>query len=108
MSSSDKIVYAPRGESGHANSRKVRSTSPNVIASESYLPCSIIFPRGKNRRPTAAGSHSRASTVRDHLRPRATNFDGRCAFPRFRLFTRNVLLSGSQCPRNKRIQQTFV
>ena len=74
MSSSDKIVYAPRDESGHANSRKVRSTSPKVIATESYLARwqpsayglgpsfsrSITFSRSKNPRPTAWGSHSRA------------------------------------------------
>ena len=74
MSSSDKIVYAPRDESGHAHSRKVRSTWPKVIATESYRarewrpeavgrglsPCEITFSRGKNPRPTASGSHSRA------------------------------------------------
>ena len=50
MSSSDKIVYAPRAESGHANSRKVRSTWPKVIATESYLAVRILGlrPRATN------------------------------------------------------------
>ena len=66
ITSSDKIVYAPRGESGHANSSKVRSTWPKVIATESYL---------ERWQPSAYGlgpSFPR-STARDHLRPRATN-----------------------------------
>ena len=37
MSSLRKIVYAPRGESDHATLRKVRSTWPKVIATESDL-----------------------------------------------------------------------
>ena len=48
MTSSNKIVYAPRDQSGHANSRKVRSTWSKVIATESYFA------------PTATDSHSRA------------------------------------------------
>ena len=66
MCSSDKIVYAPRAESGHANSRKVRSTWPKVIVTESYL---------ARWHPSAYGlgpSFPR-STAHDHLRPRATN-----------------------------------
>ena len=43
MSSLGKIVYAPRGESGHANSRKVRNTWPKVIATERYLAIVNLF-----------------------------------------------------------------
>ena len=66
MSSSDKIVYAPRAESGHANSRKVRSPWPQVIATESYL---------ARCQPAAygLGFSPPRSTARDHLRPRAMN-----------------------------------
>ena len=42
MSSSDKIVYAPRAENGHANSRTVRITWPKVIVIESYLAVSSL------------------------------------------------------------------
>ena len=66
MSSSDKIVYGHRGESGHAISRKVRSTWPKVIATESDL---------ARWQPSAYGlgpSFPR-STAHDHLRPRATS-----------------------------------
>ena len=66
MSSSDKIVYAPRAESGNAHSRKVRSTWPKVIATESYL---------ARWQPSAyrLGPSFPRSTAHDHLRPRATN-----------------------------------
>ena len=69
-----RSLYARRAESGHANSRKVRSTWPKVIATESYLarwhpsayglgpsfPRSKNFSRGKNLRPTASAPNSRA------------------------------------------------
>ena len=45
MSSSDKIVYASRYQSDHASSRKVRSTWPKVIATESYLAITFGFVR---------------------------------------------------------------
>ena len=67
MSSSDKIVYAPRAKSGHANSRKVRSTRPKVIVTKSYR---------ARWHPSAYGlglSFPR-STAPVHLRPRATNW----------------------------------
>ena len=66
MSSSDKIVYAPRAESGHAYLRKVRSTWPKVIATESYL---------ARWHPSAygLGFSLPRSTAHDHLQPRATN-----------------------------------
>ena len=51
MSSSDKIVYAPRDENGHANSRKVRSTWPKVIVTESYL--TLAFDSSRSLRPRA-------------------------------------------------------
>ena len=71
MSSSDKIVYAPRAESGHANSHKVRSTWPKVIATESYLALAL----DSSRSPSAS----------------CDELDARCAFPRFRLSTRKLL-----------------
>ena len=95
MSSSDKIVYAPRAKSGHANSRKVRSTWLKVIMAESYLarghpsvyglgpsfPRTITFSRGT---PALDSSRSPSASC-DEL-------DARCAFPRFRLSTHKVLL----------------
>ena len=66
MSSSDKIVYPSRDESGHANSRKVRSTWPKVIATESYL-------ARWQRSAYGLGPSFPRWTAHDHLRPRATN-----------------------------------
>ena len=85
MSSSDKIVYAPRDESGHANSRKVRSTWPKVIATESYL-AQCKNPRLRPRVLTPALDSSRSPSAS------CDELDARCAFPRFRLSTRKLLL----------------
>ena len=49
MSLSGKIVYAPRGESGHANSRKVVGTWPKVIATERYLAITFDLVRRTSR-----------------------------------------------------------
>ena len=75
MSSSDKIVYAPRAESGHANTRKVRSTWPKVIATESRDQA-VIPALDSSRSPSAS----------------CDELNARCAFPRFRLSTRKLLL----------------
>ena len=66
MCSSDKKVYAPRAESGHANSRnKVRSTWPKVIVT--------YFLTQWESSAYGLGFSLPRSTAHDHLRPRATN-----------------------------------
>ena len=87
MSSSGKIVYALRGESGHANSPKVRSTWPKVIAS-----CPV---QGEEPEAVGRGFLPREIT-------RATNLT-LAAFPRFRLSTRNVLFHLSNVMRVRKI-----
>ena len=60
MSSSGKIAYASWGESGHANSRQVRSTWPKVIATERYLAITFDLVRRTSR--SSAFHHFRVST----------------------------------------------
>ena len=55
---SGKIVYTPRGESVHANSRKVRSTWPKVIATESYRAVRILGLRLRVLTPALDSSRS--------------------------------------------------
>ena len=84
MSSSGKIVYAPRGESGHANSRKFAALGRRWSLLR-------VISRGENPRPSASGSHSRArqlAIIFDLVRRTSRS----SAFPHFRLSTRNVLI----------------
>ena len=85
MPSSGETVYAPRGESSHANSRKVRSTWPEVIVTESYLG---NFLARYEFSAYGLGFSLLRSTARDHLVRQTWRSS---AFPHLRLSTRNGL-----------------